>query len=221
MNRTERREIIQSAGARRALAQRRKILVYVSVAIMALIVIVAVVLATNKSAVPVGASHADGRAALTVGQKAPEFAVSTTAGPFDLATAAGKPVLLEVFASWCPHCQREVPALDRIAATYKAKARVVAVAGSPFGIDQSAPESQADVVAFVEKYHATYPVAFDPNLDVAKKYLQGGFPTVVLIGADGTVQAIRDGEIPAGDLTKALDLSIAGKKPDPKLGAKT
>ncbi|GAC1441017.1 MAG: hypothetical protein NVS1B2_01120 [Vulcanimicrobiaceae bacterium] len=219
MNRTDRREIIQSAAARTVLARRRKIAVFSSIAIAALIVLIAIVLATNRAAVPVGASHADGRAALKVGDRAPEFVVSTTAGPFDLAKA-GKPVLLEVFASWCPHCQREVPVLNKLATAYAGKARVVSVAGSPYGLDQSVPESQADVVAFIDKYHATYPIAFDPNLDVAKKYLQGGFPTVVLIGADGVIKSIRDGEIPATDLRAALDASIAGKKPDPRLGAR-
>jgi len=214
------REIIQAAGARRALAQRRQYTIYASIAIVAIIILIAVVLATNRAAVPVGASHADGTAALEVGDRAPQFSVATTAGSFDLASASGKPVLLEVFASWCPHCQAEVPILNKVAQSYKGRAKVVSVAGSPYGIDQSTPESQADVIAFTTKYHATYPIAFDPNLDVAKKYLQGGFPTVVLIGAHGDVQAIRDGEIPAAEITKALDLSIAGKHPDAHLGLK-
>ena len=37
--------------------------------------------------------------------------VSSNAGPFDLASVS-TPVLLEVFATWCPHCQREVPVVN-------------------------------------------------------------------------------------------------------------
>ncbi|GAC1310596.1 MAG: hypothetical protein NVSMB19_24860 [Vulcanimicrobiaceae bacterium] len=217
MNRTERREIIQSAGARQALANRKRIAVLLSVAVVAIVILIAVALASR---VPKAASDAPISAALVVGQKAPEFAVATTNGPFDLATSGGKPTLLEVFASWCPHCQREVPALDRLYATYKTKINVLGVAGSPYGLDQTQPESQADVIAFMTKFKATYPIAFDPNLDVAHKYLQGGFPTLVLIGADGTVQAIRDGEVPEADIAKALQAVAAGKKPDPKMGFK-
>ena len=37
---------------------------------------------------------------------APQFEVATTAGYFDLSKTR-KPVFLEIFATWCPHCQRE------------------------------------------------------------------------------------------------------------------
>ncbi len=217
MNRTERRELIQSAAARQALANRKRAVIIASLAVMAIVILVAVVLASR---VPKAASDAPISATLGVGQQAPEFAVATTKGPFDLALSRGKPTLLEVFASWCPHCQREVPVLDRLYATYKSRVNVIAVAGSPYGLDQTQPESQADVVAFMTRFKATYPIAFDPNLDVAHKYLQGGFPTLVLIGADGNVQAIRDGEVPEADLVKALDAAAVGKKPEPKMGFK-
>jgi hypothetical protein len=55
---------------------------------------------------------------------------------------------------------------------------------------------------------------------VAHEYLQAGYPTLVLIGPSGKVEAVRDGEIPAGDLNNALSAAVAGKKPDPKMGMK-
>jgi hypothetical protein len=73
----------------------------------------------------------------------------------------------------------------------------------------------------MEKFNVTYPVAFDSTLDVANKYLQGGFPTVVIIGKNGLVQSIRSGEIPEADLDAALNASLAGRKPDPALGLKS
>jgi cytochrome c biogenesis protein CcmG/thiol:disulfide interchange protein DsbE len=217
MSRVVRRPSIPSRAEIEAQNKRRRIAVAASVAVLALVILVAVVLASR---VPKAASDAPIKAAIAVGQKAPEFAVSTTNGPFDLAAAGGKPTLLEIFASWCPHCQREVPILDKIDASYKGKIHFVAVAGSPYGQDSSTPETQADVVSFMTKYNVTYPVAFDPNLDVAGKYLQGGFPTLVLIGGDGTIESIRDGEIPPGDIKASLDASLAGKKPDARMGEK-
>ena len=214
MNRAERRSTAPSRAELAARASRRRVAVIASLSMLAIVIIVAIALASRVPKPPAET------AALTVGQKAPEFAVSTTNGPFDLATAGGKPTLLELFATWCPHCQRETAVLNGIYATYKSRANVVAVAASPLSMDQSAPESQADVVAFTQKFAVGYPVAFDPNLDVAKKYLQNGFPTIVVIGANGLVQSIGDGEIPKTNLTKALDASLAGKVPDPKLGLK-
>ena len=215
MNRTERRSTIPSRAAAQAQANRRRIAVFGSLGVLAVVLVVAVALASR---VPKAATEAPSAANLSVGQKAPEFDVSTTGGPFDLAQAGGKPTLLEVFATWCPHCQRETAILNALYPRYKGAVNVVAVAGSPYAMDESQPESQADVVAFMQKFSVAYPVAFDPTLDVAGKYLQGGFPTVVLISKDGVVQSIRDGEIPQTDLSKALDASLAGRKPDPRMG---
>ena len=39
--------------------------------------------------------------------------LQTTAGLFDLSKTR-KPVFLEVFATWCPHCQHEAPIVDRL-----------------------------------------------------------------------------------------------------------
>jgi peroxiredoxin len=217
MNRAERRSVVPSRAQLQAQAKRRRTLLIASLLLLAIVIVVAVALGSR---VPKAASDAPISAPLAVGQKAPEFSVATTGGPFDLASAGGKPTLLEVFATWCPHCQRETSVLGALFAKYKGRANLVAVSGSPYGMDSSQPESQADVINFVTKYNVEYPVAFDPNLSVAKSYLQGGFPTVVLIGADGIVRAIRDGEIPAKDLSAALDATLAGKKPDPKMGAK-
>jgi protein-disulfide isomerase-like protein with CxxC motif len=87
-------------------------------------------------------------------------------------------------------------------------------------MDSATPESQADVVAFMQRFGATYPIAFDPNLDVAHKYLQGGFPTLVLIGANGRIQAIASGEIAGKDLQNALDASLAGRPVSPSFVTK-
>jgi thiol-disulfide isomerase/thioredoxin len=219
MSRVQRRPSIPSRAELEAQAKRRRVAVIASLSVMALVIIVAVALASR---VPKAASDAPVNSVLTVGQKAPEFSVSTTAGPFDLATAGGKPTLLEVFATWCPHCQRETAVLNELFAKYGSRVNMVAVAGSPYSMeDQSAPESQADVVAFGQRFNVRYPIAFDPNLDVANKYLQGAFPTLVLIGTDGNVQAIAEGEVPLGNMASALDASLAGGKPDPKMGMKS
>jgi peroxiredoxin len=217
MNRAERRQVAPSRAELKAQANRRRTILFASVGVLAIVILVAVVLASR---VPKAASDAPISAQLSVGQKAPPFAVSTTGGPFDLANAGGKPTLLEVFATWCPHCQHETSVLNGLYPAFKDRVNIVAVSGSPYAMDESQAESQADVIDFATKFNVVYPVAFDPNLTVAHSYLQGGFPTVVLIGRDGTIQAIRDGEIPAADLRSALAASVSGKKPDPKMGAK-
>ena len=218
MSRTERRLLSDTPAVRAAAAKRRNLVLAIAVAVPAILILVAIVLFNNRQVQ--SASVAPEISALKVGVKAPEFSVSTTSGLFDLAKSGHKPTLVEVFATWCPHCQRETAVLDKIAAKYGSTINLVAVAGSERDITQNGPETQADVIAFADQFKVTYPIAFDPNLDVAHKYLGTGFPTVVLVGSDGIVQSIRDGEIPQADLASALDAAIAGKKPDPKMGSK-
>jgi thiol-disulfide isomerase/thioredoxin len=203
-----------------AAQQRRRLIAYGSVALLA-IVVIATIVVVNNNGVSNSASQAPVISQIKVGDTAPNFTVSTTGGPFQLAVnGKAKPTLLEVFATWCPHCQREAPVISTLAKKYQGRVNVIGVAGSDLAMDHETPETQVDVYDWSQKYGATYPVAFDPNLDVAHKYMSNGFPTVVLIGADGKVQSLRSGEMPPSDIEKALDASLAGQTPDPKLGLK-
>jgi thiol-disulfide isomerase/thioredoxin len=185
-------------------AERRRIVLFATLGTIALALIVGVgYLSRTPSAVPLAASEVHPQATLKVGMTAPEFQVSTTAGPLDLATAS-TPVFLEVFATWCPHCQREVPIIDQLNAQYGKSIQFVGVSGSAVGMDENSPETQADVVNFVAKLGVTYPVAFDPDLTVAKSYLATGFPTIVIIDRDKKVRTILEGEIPKPQLDKAI-----------------
>jgi thiol-disulfide isomerase/thioredoxin len=200
------------------IAQRRNAIAIGSAVLIGILIIVSIAFANRVPPPATVAPNALGQA--MIGKPAPDFTLSTTAGPFQLSKATGKPTLLEVFATWCPHCQREVRVLDPLYTTYKDKVNFVGVNGDYRAIDETSPESQADVVSWTQKFNVLYPVAFDPDLAVAHQYLQSGFPTLVLIGSDGKVISIRDGEIPSADIRNALDAAIAGKQPDPKMGAK-
>jgi thiol-disulfide isomerase/thioredoxin len=142
---------------------------------------------------------------------APQFQVSTTNGPFDL-NAATKPVFLEVFATWCPHCQRETVVLNKLYAAYKNRVSFVAVDGSDLAMDSVAPASQLDVLNFQERFKVQYPVAFDGPLTVANLYLQGGFPTIAIIDTKKTITYLNSGEVPYQDLATALNQSSGGKR---------
>jgi thiol-disulfide isomerase/thioredoxin len=114
------------------------------------------------------------------------------------------PVLLEIFATWCPHCQRETVVMNEIAAKYAGKVAIVAVSGSNVGMDGSSPESQADVNAFGAQFHVAYPIAFDPDLKVIQDYGGSGFPTLVLIDRNKKVVWMTSGETPASAIAAAI-----------------
>ncbi|HEV8021504.1 MAG TPA: TlpA disulfide reductase family protein [Candidatus Lustribacter sp.] len=182
----------------------RKTLTYGTIAIVVIAAIIAIGLA-NRGAVSNSAQTVNPDATkLTVGSTAPTFNVTTDAGPFDLASVS-TPVFLEVFASWCPHCQHEVPIIDALAKQYAGKVAFVGVSGSPYGVDGSSPENQADIDAWVQHLNVTYPVAFDPDLKVANAYLQGGYPTIVMIDRNKVVRYVNSGELTPVQLQTALN----------------
>jgi thiol-disulfide isomerase/thioredoxin len=218
MNRAERAGRGKPTQAERvAREKRQRAVLYGSLGVLAIVILVAVALASR---VPKTASDAPTFARVEVGQQAPDFTVFATSGPFQLSKITDRPTFLELFATWCPHCQRMTAVLDGLYDKYKDRVAFIAVSASEYANDESSPASQADVTDFMNKFNVRYPIAFDPNLDVAKKYLQGGFPTIVLIGADGKVLAINDGELPSADLSSSLDAALAGRPVQSDFGVK-
>ena len=193
-----------NVSSRRSQPDRRKPILYITLGVIAVALVVTVAwLSRNPSAVPQSATETHAQSTIKVGDSAPSFAVSTTAGPFDLATAK-TPVLLEVFATWCPHCQRETKALDSLYSKFGKQISFVAVSGSNVGMDNTTPASQADVIAFAQKFSVAYPIAYDPDLKVANAYLQSGFPTIIVIKADKKITYVGDGEIAEPTLESAI-----------------
>jgi thiol-disulfide isomerase/thioredoxin len=70
-----------------------------------------------------------------------------------LAAFAGRPVIVNFFASWCPPCKRETPTLARF---YRETGEQDAIIGVDSG-DQSGP-----ALRFVHSAGVRYPVGFDP-----------------------------------------------------------
>lgn len=183
----------------------RRTLAVVTVALLAAIAVVAaIVYRTGPSRGRVQtASQAPIVGKAQEGKPAPQFAVATTAGYFDL-SATHEPVFLEVFATWCPHCQREVVVVDRLYSKYKNRVSFVAVSGSDTGMDGSSPSSELDVLNWIRRFNVRYPVAYDPLLNVANLYLQGGYPTIAIIDKGKTIRFLDDGEISYNELDAAI-----------------
>jgi cytochrome c biogenesis protein CcmG, thiol:disulfide interchange protein DsbE len=182
----------------------RKMLTYVTIAVVVIAAVVAIGLA-NRGVISNASTTVNPNATkITVGAVAPTFTITTNAGPFDLASV-NTPVFLEVFASWCPHCQHEVPIVDALAKAYAGKVAFIGISGSPYGIDGSSPENQADIDAWVQKLNVTYPIAFDPDLKIANLYLQGGYPTIVMIDTHKVVRYVNSGELTPPELQTALN----------------
>jgi hypothetical protein len=67
-------------------------------------------------------------------------------------------------------------------------------------MDRQSPGSLEDVERFAQLLGVQYPIAYDADMDVAKKYLQAGYPTIVFVDKKRNVVAIESGEIPYATL---------------------
>ena len=104
----------------------------------------------------------------------------------DLADYKGKVVLVNFWASWCPHCRKLIPALVGLQDQYYSKGlRIVGIAVS---------DHKQAVEAFYQHGNINYPVAMG---DAYTRSLYGGItglPTTVLIGRDGRIYSRLEGE---------------------------
>jgi thiol-disulfide isomerase/thioredoxin len=183
----------------------RRTLGIISLVVVAIVIAAAVYFARHQGGSLNNASQAPANAAVDVGSTAPEFSLPSTAGNFDL-NAQTQPALVEIFATWCPHCQRETVVLNKLYAAYGKRVSFIAIPGSDTGMDGSSPETQFDVLNFQIRFAVKYPIAaYDPNLTVAKMYLKGGYPTIVIVGRDKKITYAQSGERPYAELTAALD----------------
>lgn len=137
-----------------------------------------------------------------VGQRAPDFSLPAMSGePIRLADLRGHPVVLNFWASWCPPCLTELPALvSAWNAQRAAGLQVLAINGDD--------ERPAVIREFTGRMALPFPVLLDARARVNDRYRVTGLPTTVFIDADGIVRALNLGPITAETLAKDLAMVL-------------
>ena len=121
-----------------------------------------------------------------VGEPAPEFSVEVfgTGKTFDLSGASGQPVVVNLWASWCPPCREEIPDISAFAERHP-DVQVIGVAVED-------PERSAR--EFAAEINASYPLAMGtPEFEDA--YPNLGLPATFIIDESGTVTQIFNGVV--------------------------
>lgn len=108
----------------------------------------------------------------------------------------GKVVVVDLWATWCPPCRKEIPGFINLYNKYKDKG--VEIIGIAF--DENGEKA---LPPFIKKMSINYPVYLEGK-DVAKSYDLSAFPTTVIYDKNGKVAKKRVGYTSEDDFDKEI-----------------
>jgi peroxiredoxin len=106
-------------------------------------------------------------------------------GDFTLSAQRGKVVLVNFWATWCPPCLEEMPAMERLWRRHKDAGFVL--------VAVSLDSDPKKVPPFVSAHKFSFPVALDPKMTVAEKYGVRALPSSFVIDRTGTMTGVALG----------------------------
>lgn len=120
-----------------------------------------------------------------------------TPGPsIDLAALGGRPVLVNLWASWCGPCREEMPALQAAHEQYGEQVHFL-------GVDSK--DTTEAAAAFLDDIGVTYPQVVDPEGELLDHLGVPGLPVTVLLDDEGRIAATHVGQLDSESIEELLD----------------
>ncbi len=114
-----------------------------------------------------------------------------------IADWGGTPVVVNLFASWCPSCLAEMPSFERASHDYAGRVAIV-------GVDSQ--DSTSAGLRLARQLGITYPLLADTSNADLYRLLQGqGMPVTAFIRKDGTLKQVYSGELDDALLRQLID----------------
>jgi cytochrome c biogenesis protein CcmG/thiol:disulfide interchange protein DsbE len=117
-----------------------------------------------------------------VGRPAPPFSLKPAGGgnPVSAAALAGRPAVINFWATWCAPCYEEHPVLVAAARTYGERVRFLGVVYE---------DEESRVLEFLKQADSAYPSLMDPEGRAAVAYGVFGVPETFFLDAQGQIVA--------------------------------
>ncbi len=180
-----------TSNRRRKRLARRKVAPLVFIGAGGLLVMIAIVLAVS-----LGGSRGG------TGLTRTDFDLPTLdGGTFRLVDHRGQVVLVNFWATWCPPCRAEMPGLDAYYRQHRENGLVM--------VAINVGEAPMQARAFAEEGNFAFPIALDPDSQVADRFGVTGLPVTLVIDAEGRV-AYRHAGVITRDVLDAQVLPLLG-----------
>ena len=130
-------------------------------------------------------------------QKLPQLSLATLQGvPIDLTSFRGKPTVINLWATWCPPCVREMPVLYQAQLDHPSANFVF--------VNQGESSQRVDAWLKARKLPLQN-VLLDSNSQAMAALGQRGLPTTLFFDAQGQLASSRTGELSMATLTQRLE----------------
>jgi cytochrome c biogenesis protein CcmG/thiol:disulfide interchange protein DsbE len=142
-------------------------------------------------------------AAITQGQipapregfQAPNMALPSSSGQVvQLSSLRGRVVIVNFWASWCPPCKAEMPALERVYRDYADRGLVV------WGVNATDQDNPASASDFVRQEGLTFTILYDQAGEASRLYQLQALPSTYFIDPRGIIRTVVIG----GPMSEAL-----------------
>lgn len=132
-----------------------------------------------------------------VGEPAPRFTAKTLDGEkFNNDLLKGKVVLLDFWATWCPPCKKDEPAVESLIKDFSAQGLVV--------LSVNMGEPRRKVKKYLEQSPRSAKIVLADDTNLAAIYAARSYPTYVVIDRDGKVAGFQHGAGGEGPLRRLL-----------------
>lgn len=112
---------------------------------------------------------------------APDFVLPDMNGQVvRLSQLRGKIVLLNIWATWCPPCRKEMPTMEALYHKMQSADFVLLAASQDV-------DGKSTVAPYLQEGGFTFPVLLDVNGEVGKKYGVTGYPETYIIDRQGNI----------------------------------
>lgn len=139
-----------------------------------------------------------GTGTLAVGSPAPDFKFAINGEVSSISQLHGKPVMINIFASWCPPCNDEMPGIQRTYEKFKDKGLTIVAVSTDNGIDEAK--------SFYKRYNLTLPFVpgGEPGMAIGTQYNVEYIPTTIFVDKKGIVVEFMSGGLDTSALEEKL-----------------